>query len=141
MSAYRDTRPSKGSTEEPERVTEGYREAADPAFSGHYGYGEGGYYNMRGDWQIAGPFTGMGPKNYTQTDERIQDEVCSRLTQHGYIDASDIVVSVENGEVKLEGKVDSRQVKRMAEDTAYTVAGVREVHNHLRLRWRDREES
>ena len=142
MSPFRDTRPSHGRPpEEPTRVTEGYREPANPAFRGHYGYGEAGYYNMRGDWRIAGPFTGVGPKDYIRSDERIEDEVCHRLTQHGYVDASDVIVSVENGEVTLEGKVDNRQEKRMAEDTAYTVSGVKDVHNNLKLRWRDRKEN
>ena len=50
------------------------------------------------------------------------------------IDASDIDCTVENGEVTLTGLVGSRTEKRAAEDVADDIAGVREVHNHLRLR-------
>jgi hypothetical protein len=84
-------------------------------------------------WQLNGPYTGVGPKGYEPADERILEEVSERLTQHGQLDATDIEVSVQDGIVKLEGRVSDRRAKRMAEDTAESVAGVRDVHNHLRL--------
>ena len=56
------------------------------------------------------------------------------LTAHGWIDATDTECKVENCEVLLTGFVDSRAAKRAAEDVAESVAGVREVHNHLRVR-------
>ncbi len=80
-----------------------------------------------------GPHVGKGPRNYQPSDDRILDEVCSRLTQHGRIDASDIQVNVRNGEVELTGTVHSRDEKRMAEDVAESVAGVRFVDNDLRV--------
>jgi len=84
-------------------------------------------------WFIPGPFSGQGPKGYQRSDERIHEEVCERLTQHGQLDARDIEVKVERGEVTLSGTVDSRQAKRTAEDSLDSVAGVREVHNQLRI--------
>jgi osmotically-inducible protein OsmY len=48
-------------------------------------------------------------------------------------------VQVENGEVILEGTVDSRPSKRMAEETAETVSGVHDVHNRLRIEERDHD--
>ncbi len=81
-----------------------------------------------------GPHVGKGPKGYRRSDERIYDDVCSNLWQHGQIDASDIDVSVENGEVTLKGTVDSRSTKRMAEDTADSIPGVQDVHNQLKIR-------
>src|SRR6186997_2113807 len=35
-----------------------------------------------------GPHKGKGPKAYRPSDERINDEVCRRLTEHPLIDAS-----------------------------------------------------
>ena len=81
-----------------------------------------------------GPHTGRGPRNYRRRDERICDDVCELLTRHGQIDAGDIEVSVENGEVTLNGTVDSRRTKRLAEDVADQVRGVRDVHNRLQVR-------
>jgi len=84
-------------------------------------------------WLIPGPFTGRGPRGYQRSDDRIKEDVCDRLTQHGQIDASDVEVGVENCEVTLSGTVDSREAKRRAEDVADSVQGVREVHNQLRV--------
>ncbi len=81
-----------------------------------------------------GPYTGVGPRNYKRSDERICEDVSARLTEHGWIDASDIDVNVDNGEVTLTGTVDSRATKRLAEDIADSVPGVRDVHNRLTFR-------
>lgn len=87
------------------------------------------------DWEsVRGPFTGKGPKGYKRSNEQIRSEICERLTMHGYIDATDIEVQVEDGEVILEGTVDSRQAKRLAEDVAESVVSVKDVHNRLRIR-------
>jgi osmotically-inducible protein OsmY len=53
--------------------------------------------------------------------------------RHGQLDASDIEVAVENGDVTLEGSVEDRRMKRLAEDIAASVPGVDDVHNRLRL--------
>ena len=80
-----------------------------------------------------GPHTGRGPRNYRRSDERIREDVSDVLTRHGEIDASEIEVTVENGEVTLAGTVDSRRTKRLAEDVVEPVRGVRDVHNRLRV--------
>ncbi len=84
-------------------------------------------------WQEPGPYSGMGPQGYTRSDERIREEVCDRLTRHGFIDARNIQVDVKDGEVTLQGMVNSRDAKRMAEDAVETVPGVQDVHNRLHL--------
>jgi hypothetical protein len=81
----------------------------------------------------SGPFAGRGPKNYRRSDQRIQEDVCDRLTQDPQVDASEILVSVREGEITLEGTVAERQMKRIAEDCAGSVAGVSQVHNRLRI--------
>jgi Flp pilus assembly secretin CpaC len=55
------------------------------------------------------------------------------LTDYAYIDASDIEVTVNNGEVVLSGTVDSRYDKRLAESIAEDVTGVRNVENRIRV--------
>lgn len=85
-------------------------------------------------WLVPGPYQGVGPKGYHRSDERIHEEVCERLAGHGYIDASDIDIQVENGEITLNGMVGSRREKRLAEDLVDRVSGVRDVHNQLRVR-------
>ena len=61
------------------------------------------------------------------------EDAHERLTRHGGVDASNISVSVEDGEITLEGTVDSRRAKRMAEDAVEDISGVRDVHNRLRV--------
>lgn len=77
--------------------------------------------------------TGRGPRNYQRSDERIRDDVNEELTRHPGIDASEIDVRVDNGEVTLTGTVDDRRAKRMAEDVAESCSGVKDVHNQLHI--------
>lgn len=100
--------------------------------SGRRGYDEPTW-TYTETWLVIGPATGLGPQGYQRSDERIHEDVCERLTQHGQIDASNMEVKVENGEVTLEGTVEDRRTKRMAEDVAEAVPGVRDVHNRLRI--------
>lgn len=79
-------------------------------------------------------YLGRGPKGYTRSDERIREDVSERLADDPMVDASDISVAVQSGEVTLTGTVNSREQKRRAEDCIDEVSGVREVINHLRLR-------
>lgn len=76
---------------------------------------------------------GKGPKGYIRADERILEDVNDRLTQDGSVDASEIQVSVKNGEVTLNGTVADRWEKRRAEDCADMVSGVRHTQNNLRI--------
>lgn len=77
---------------------------------------------------------GKGPKNYTRTDQRVYEDVCERLTEHGDVDASDIEVQVKEHEVTLSGTVSSKREKRLAEDIAASVKGVHDVHNRLKIK-------
>lgn len=81
-----------------------------------------------------GGFYGKGPKGYTRSDDRIREDVCDRLSEDDELDASDISVTVSGGEVTLEGNVPDRRSKHRAEDICDSIAGVRDVHNHLRTR-------
>jgi osmotically-inducible protein OsmY len=76
---------------------------------------------------------GKGPKNYNRSDERIKEDINDRLSDDPWVDASDIEVTVNNGEVTLMGTVNERSAKRRAEDLAEAVSGVKNVENRLRV--------
>ena len=118
-----------------------YHRRGDDAYSGRWEdsdeqpYGPRRAYNVYDDdtGRREGPYAGRGPRGYRRSDERILEEVNERLTWHGGVDATYIVARVENGEVTLEGTVDSRRAKRMAEDAIESIYGVSDIHNHLRV--------
>jgi osmotically-inducible protein OsmY len=76
---------------------------------------------------------GRGPSNYTRSDERIREDANDHLTHDWGVDATHITVSVSNGELTLDGTVDSRQAKRRAEDAVEHISGVKHVQNNLRV--------
>lgn len=76
---------------------------------------------------------GKGPKNYRRSDERIQEDINDRLTDEWNIDASDIEVTVTNGDVILTGYVADRSQKRKAADIAENVLGVANVENRIKV--------
>jgi len=80
-----------------------------------------------------GQFSGRGPKNYMRSDERIREDVCQLLTEDWEVDASEIIVVVDDGEVTLSGTVPSREQRRRAEDRAEQVSGVTHVQNNVRV--------
>jgi osmotically-inducible protein OsmY len=105
----------------------------------------------RGNEALRRGFAGRGPRNYRRSDARIEEDVNEALMRNDEIDASDVEVRVENAVVTLNGEVEDRHAKRLAEDIAERVPGVRDVHNALKARhgfWdslfggddRDREE-
>jgi hypothetical protein len=81
-----------------------------------------------------GPHRGKGPLGYQRSDERLRELICEALSDDDQIDASQIEVSVKNGDVTLSGMVEGRRAKRDAEDCACSVAGVRDVQNLLRVK-------
>lgn len=76
---------------------------------------------------------GRGPKGYVRSDARILEDVCDRLSDDAWLDASDVEVTVEGSEVTLSGTVNSRDERRRAEDCADRVSGVTHVQNNLRV--------
>ena len=80
-----------------------------------------------------GPHRGKGPRGYTRSAERIQEDVYDRLSYDPRVDASDINIRVEGSEVVLSGTVRSREEKYRAEDLVESISGVRSVRNDLRV--------
>jgi BON domain len=88
--------------------------------------------------QAGGPYAGRGPKGYHRSDQRIAEDVSQALTDDEYLDASDMAVTVQDGAVVLEGAVESRHARRLAEEIADSCPGVVDVINRLEIRDRQR---
>jgi osmotically-inducible protein OsmY len=126
------------------------RELARPGDHGMYGrpgtqhhYGSQGYQGWGQEQHGAqqtygqpgqGGHRGKGPSGYTRSDDRIRETVCEALLDDDHVDATNIDVSVKNGEVTLSGTVDDRQQKRRAEDCIERLSGVKDVVNQLRIK-------
>lgn len=76
---------------------------------------------------------GKGPKGFKRSDERIREDVSEALFNDHDVDASDIEVKVQNGEVTLSGTIESRIMKRQAEDCVEHISGVIDIRNELRV--------
>lgn len=77
---------------------------------------------------------GKGPKGWQRPDDRIKEDACEALYKSHEIDASDIEVDVKEGCIFLHGTVESRKVKRLAEEYVEDILGVRDVQNQLSIR-------
>lgn len=80
-----------------------------------------------------GQHRGKGPKGYKRSDERILEDINDRLADDSYVDAGEIEVTIEQGDVTLTGTIEDRYAKRRAEDLVESVSGVRNVENRLRV--------
>jgi hypothetical protein len=67
-------------------------------------------------------------------DERIREEVIRGLAGDELVDEAEITVRVDGGAVILGGTVESRTIRRRAEDVAEAVRGVAYVQNDIRAR-------
>lgn len=76
---------------------------------------------------------GKGPKDFKRTDDRIKELINDALTDDWQIDASDIEVSVQNGEVILSGYVNERTQKRKAADLVENISGVTHLQNRIKV--------
>jgi hypothetical protein len=83
----------------PNRAGGGWRD--EGASFGRSELGEGSWGGLR----QPGRYAGRGPKGYQRSDERLEEEICDRLTADSDIDASELEVLVQNGEVTLQGSV------------------------------------
>ncbi|KYG04519.1 hypothetical protein BE21_03955 [Sorangium cellulosum] len=85
---------------------------------------------MGGD---VGGSRGRPPKGYKRSDERIREDICDHISDHPDLDASDVEVKVQNGEVVLTGTVRERRFKHQLETLAERISGVTDVRNEIRL--------
>ncbi|MGH8078445.1 MAG: BON domain-containing protein [Lysobacter sp.] len=75
---------------------------------------------------------GRGPRG-ERSDEAIREDVCERLSDDSLLDASEILVMVEERVVTLTGEVTERWMKHRAEDLADAARGAREIVNRIRI--------
>lgn len=66
-----------------------------------------------------------------RNDEDVKVDVAKQLKWDARIDASDVSITVDNGNVKLDGHVPTMTAKSAAFDDAYLVDGVLSVSNNL----------
>ncbi|HTM70381.1 MAG TPA: BON domain-containing protein, partial [Luteimonas sp.] len=76
-------------------------------------------------------YRGVGPADYTRSDERIREDLNERLTEAHDLDASGLSVEVEGGVATLRGRVPQRWMKHRAEDLADGCIGVTDIRNHI----------
>lgn len=76
---------------------------------------------------------GRGPRNALRPDSLIAEELSERLRDDELLDASEILVGVEGGQVLLTGEVPERWMKHRAEDIADGLRGVKEIENRIRV--------
>lgn len=76
---------------------------------------------------------GKGPRNWKRSDARIEEDVNEELTRNPRVDATEINVSVKDGEVTLSGFVRTRDERREAAECAWNARGVRDVHSQIRV--------
>lgn len=77
--------------------------------------------------------SGKGPKGYKRADSLIYEDVCSMLQASRDVDGTDIEVAVKEGCVYLNGCVNTRYEKKMAELEIENISGVRDVQNYLKI--------
>ncbi len=95
------------------------------------GYGQSG--GQMGSAELTKGHRGKGPRSYSRSDERITEDLNEQLMHDDDIDASDVSVRVESGQVTLEGTVPERWMKHCAEDLAERCSGVKDVDNRIRV--------
>ena len=102
-------------------------------YEGQGGHGESHFDGERFEERRARGHRGRGPRDYVRPDARIADDIIGRLTDDERLDASQVLVMVEDGVVTLTGNVPERAMKHRAEDAAAAASGVRDVRNTIRV--------
>jgi hypothetical protein len=74
-----------------------------------------------------------GPKGYTRSDERLREDISERLMMADSIDSSEVMVTVKDGKVTLEGSVTTRHMKHEIEDLVDACPGVQDIDNRIRV--------
>ncbi|WP_437595027.1 BON domain-containing protein [Sorangium sp. So ce1000] len=70
----------------------------------------------------------------------MREDLCDQISDQPDLDASDVEVKVQNGEVILSGTVRERGFKHQIEALAERIPGVADVRNEIRL-YREQQQS
>ena len=90
----------------------------------HYWSPPAGYYQR---------WVGPSPNDVTRSDQEIQADIIDQLTYDTWPDFSEVYVAVQDGVVTLTGTVSLATEKWWAKMDAWQTAGVKDVHNRLRI--------
>ena len=74
-----------------------------------------------------------GPKGYTRSDERINEDISEKLWHADHVDSSEVTIAVEDGIVTLTGSVPERWMRHEIEDIADSCMGVKDMVNNVRV--------
>jgi osmotically-inducible protein OsmY len=134
--------PDEGSPEDAPRqgdwqrhgtgATSGARGQEGLGFPGARTWGEDQYRREQREQQGQSSIRRPG-RGVRRPDATLAGEIQEILTNDPELDSTDIEVAVEGGAVTLTGTVDSSDAKLLAEELTESVAGVREVHNRLKV--------
>jgi hypothetical protein len=115
---------------------QGYRPQYGPGR--HFtGYGEGGYGSGTfGGGYGSSSFMGYSQAGHETSDEALENRVADALDTNPMTGNADIDVSSQHGVVTLTGVVQSKHIKRLADHLAWSVPGVHDVQNQLRVKGR-----
>jgi hypothetical protein len=78
-------------------------------------------------------YRGVGPTQQWRSDERIGEILHENLTGADTINATAVIAVVTDGVVTLNGWVPARAMKHDAEEIAWNIAGVKDVHNRITI--------
>ena len=115
--------------------------AEDQGRHAQSGHGRGGSDGARGrEGANVSRGTGAGGKSKaaasgrdeaTRPDDSIRDDIIDRLTRDHELDASQILVMVEDGLVTMTGEVPEQSMKQRAQDTVEQASGARDIVNRI----------
>lgn len=121
------------STNRSHNMATGHSSPSSEYYGTRHDLNAGSRFGQTSQYGQTGQFSGKGPKGYRRSDERIREDVCEALEQHPSVDASEIDVAVKDGIATLTGTIQSRQMKRQAEECVEGVRGISDVKNELRV--------
>lgn len=77
---------------------------------------------------------GKGPKGWKRSDDKVKEDACDALYMSSEVDATNIEVKVIDNCIYLQGTVEDRYTKRLAEQCVESVQGADDIRNELRIR-------
>lgn len=78
-------------------------------------------------------YSGIAPKGYQRPDEIILEHIADRLTWSPAVDATEISISVKDGNVVVAGTVPERSMIYIVDELVESVRGVKDFENHLKV--------
>jgi hypothetical protein len=110
-------------------LSENHAKLHEPNRDADLSLGEAG---TRWNAHLRPDFSGRGPKGWKLSDEKLKERICDVLMQSHDVDPSHFEVVVEDGVVTLKGEIQSKGMKRVAEDLVGSIPGVIDVFTELK---------